>query len=80
MYTVKTKEEITKYINNENLIPYGFNLDNYKDIVFGTKLTFSQSKLLETNRAINISRKSNAYTIYHFMVKREIANKIREYV
>jgi len=80
MYTVKSKDEIQKYIDDGNPLPYKFSIDNYNDDVFGAKLTFSQSKLLETNRSINISRKSNAYTIYHFMVKREIANKIREYV
>ena len=80
MYTVKSKDEIQKYIDDEHLLPYKFSIDNYNDDVFGTKLTNSQGRTIEQNHHLYIKRKGIGFIIYHFMVKREIVNKIREYV
>lgn len=80
MYTIKSKDEIQKYTDNGNPLPYKFSIDNYNDDVFGTKLTNIQGRTIEQNQYLCIKRKGIEFSIYSFMVKREIVNKIREYV
>ena len=79
-YFIKDKNQIKPedlpYFSLEGKIK----LNDYPDVIFGTKITDSQYKNARLSSTVTLQRDNKKYTIGFKMIRRELTHKIRSYV
>jgi|GEM_PF-6992658 len=79
-YFIKNKDQIKAedlpYLTPEKK----FKMNDYPDVIFGTKLTDSQYRNAKMYGTVTIQRESRKYAVSIKMIRKELTHKIRSYV
>lgn len=80
-YFIKNRNEIkTEELPYLPLHDSKLKIDNYPDVVFGTKITETQYKNAKICNFVVIQRENTKYIISFNMIQKKLTHKIRSYV